>query len=319
MTTAFDRTANIPSFTSPAGASALPPFPKRAMAFGVLLPIALLLMLGWSIVGAERGYQETLNRASQGARLLSTLAHLDEVLSMSAVVAAWTGDPIWEDRYRDNLVRYRTAVTESLALVPEPERGRVAPLGQEITRRPEDLEIKVFELARAGHVEEARQILDQGEYRHLKNASRWALQNFRTSLSVTLEREKDAAHDAMARWKMLAGVGLLAMMAAWAELARRMLRWRDRLLRGCDNRLAQAEEHFVHYISDFSRSMAAMTESLTFSARQLRANCQSILEHSAPDVGDTPPPVPSHRRGTPTLRVISNDGRPAPDSHDYRQ
>lgn len=286
----------LPTATTAEGA-ALPSFPKRTLCVGILVPLALLGWLIWSITGAERAYQVSLNRSSQVTRLVSTLAHLDEVLSMSTVVAAWAGNDAWEGRYREHLSRFQATITETLELAPETARSQIEDLAAAIAHRPVDIEIQVFERARAGRFEEARQLLDQPDYRRLKDIGRSSLHSFRDALTRAMERNDAEVRDDMARKELFAGVGLVLALVIWLELLRRVLRWRDQLVRACDTRLIEAENHLVRYIHDFSRSMAAMTESLTLSARQLRSNCQHILDGNpaaTPVVPTTGPSAPAN-------------------------
>ena len=83
-----------------AGASELrASFPTRVLALSLLLTALILGGLVYSV----RSINVTVTRADarflRAARLQGTIIHLDEVLTMSARMAALTGDGQWERRY----------------------------------------------------------------------------------------------------------------------------------------------------------------------------------------------------------------------------
>ena len=74
--------------------------PRRFLTATVLLSAIVLAWLGLRTYGGYRLARQTTERASQIERLRGTITHLDEVLTMSARMAAVTGEPEWEERYQ---------------------------------------------------------------------------------------------------------------------------------------------------------------------------------------------------------------------------
>ena len=100
-----------------------------------------------------------------GGRVL----HLDEVLTMSARMAAATGDPAWEARYRVHEPQLDGAITE-LAL-----EGAAAERIGAANRRLVEMENRAFAFVRQGRRGEAQALLSLKEYEEQKAAYAGAL------------------------------------------------------------------------------------------------------------------------------------------------
>lgn len=88
-------------------------FPIRLLTVACLLTTMAFAWFGWIIFDARRdlkGYAVQLSRIEQ---LRGVIAHLDEVLTMSARMAAATGDSRWEERYRQFEPQLDAAITET--------------------------------------------------------------------------------------------------------------------------------------------------------------------------------------------------------------
>ena len=85
-------------------------FPMRFLTAAVILTG---LALAWFARGTYQLYQDARTarqRDFEIAEWRSTIIHLGELLTMSAHMAAATGDPRWEQRYRDNKEYLQAAV-----------------------------------------------------------------------------------------------------------------------------------------------------------------------------------------------------------------
>ena len=81
--------------------------------------IASLALLGWTVREGIANYRESaaaFQRSVRVAELRGTIGYLDEWLSMSARLAAASGDRRWVDLYVDGVPKLDAAVTEALAI-----------------------------------------------------------------------------------------------------------------------------------------------------------------------------------------------------------
>lgn len=92
---------------------ALGRFPMRFLTAAVILTG---IVLAWSSWGAYRSYQITKLAKQRNIRieqLRGSIIHFDEVLTMSARMAAATGDLVWEERYRHFEPQLESAINEA--------------------------------------------------------------------------------------------------------------------------------------------------------------------------------------------------------------
>src|ERR1700751_5638212 len=101
-------------------------FPLLFLAVVALLTSAVLGWLGWN---TYRSYQVTTvirDRLFRIQELEGVITHLDEVLTLSARIAAATGDPVWERRYRHYEPMLDSAIQEVIRLEPNAYRSQAA-------------------------------------------------------------------------------------------------------------------------------------------------------------------------------------------------
>jgi two-component system sensor histidine kinase/response regulator len=93
--------------------------PLTALATGVILTLALFALVGWMVRSIYRDFQEIAYHEMRLQELSGLIVHLDEVLTMSARMAASTGNIEWEKRYRSFEPHLDKAIKETMALAPE--------------------------------------------------------------------------------------------------------------------------------------------------------------------------------------------------------
>ena len=81
-------------------------------ALALVVTFAFLLLPIWNTWRFYRASEELSTEELRLQRLVGTIMHLDEVLTMSARMAAATGDSHWEERYWE----YEPEVDAAIAL-----------------------------------------------------------------------------------------------------------------------------------------------------------------------------------------------------------
>lgn len=112
--------------------------------------------------------QNKEQRELRGIELKQTILYLDEVLTMSARMAASTGEPEWEERYNSFVPKLDRAIEEALSIFPEIYQGAAAQLTNEANDKLIEMETRSFELVRAGKLEAARSLLFGSKYEDQK-------------------------------------------------------------------------------------------------------------------------------------------------------
>jgi hypothetical protein len=88
-------------------------FPIRLLTVALVLTTMACAGFGWIIFDARRDSEMFRDRLSRIEELRGVIVHLDEVLTMSARMAAVTGDSRWEERYRQFEPQLDAAIKET--------------------------------------------------------------------------------------------------------------------------------------------------------------------------------------------------------------
>ncbi|MGZ5552413.1 MAG: hypothetical protein ACXWHF_02110 [Chthoniobacterales bacterium] len=88
-------------------------FPIRLLTLVCLLTIMAFAWFGWILFDVGRDAKVFLDKGSRIEELRGVIVHLDEVLTMSARMAAVTGDSRWEERYRQFEPQLDAAIKET--------------------------------------------------------------------------------------------------------------------------------------------------------------------------------------------------------------
>jgi methyl-accepting chemotaxis protein PixJ len=133
----------------------------------LLFSVAMTGTSAWNVWRIYQGLQTTVDRQFKLQDLSGKIIHLDEVLTMSARMAASTGSTRWEDRYNQYVPKLDESIKEVLKDIPASEQAN--PEQTDIANKKlVDLETKAFELNRKGKSQEALSLLLGAEYEKQK-------------------------------------------------------------------------------------------------------------------------------------------------------
>ncbi|MDM8348798.1 ATP-binding protein [Pseudomonas sp. sp1636] len=158
-----DRLRAAQSMSRP-GADTGTPFPLPWLAGGLLLSVVVLLaMLGFAF-DSLRSVTTVQLRDLRLQELSGRIVHLDEVLSMSARMAATTGDLQWERRYRQSEPQLDAAIKTTLQLTRQSESAEASAQTDAANLKLVAMENQAFALVRAGQHDQAKQVLFSEAY-----------------------------------------------------------------------------------------------------------------------------------------------------------
>ncbi len=134
--------------------------------FGVILfvTLALFLCAGWNYWHSYNVIKKIHGRNLRLQKLVGTIVHLDEVLTMSARMGAKTGDLQWEERYLKFEPQLDTAIKEAKKIAPDPFLVSAANNTNEANKKLVKIEKQAFELVRNGQHQAASALLFSNEY-----------------------------------------------------------------------------------------------------------------------------------------------------------
>jgi len=140
--------------------------PIRLLTVAWLITLAVLAALGWSAWDSHHRLASVVQRAHQIQALQGRIVYLDEVLTMSARMAAESGDLSWEKRYREFEPQLDAAIKEALELLPDFKGAKQTDAANERLVRLENL---AFDFVRQKQAQQAAELLGGAEYAALKS------------------------------------------------------------------------------------------------------------------------------------------------------
>jgi methyl-accepting chemotaxis protein PixJ len=133
----------------------------------LLLSVAMTGTSAWNVWRIYQGLQTTVDRQFKLQDLSGKIIHLDEVLTMSARMAASTGSTKWEDRYNQYVPKLDESIKEVLKDIPAAEQANPEQTDT-ANKKLVDIETKAFELNRKGKSQAALSLLLGAEYEKQK-------------------------------------------------------------------------------------------------------------------------------------------------------
>ena len=200
----------------------------RVFTLAAVVTLAFLILPSWYAWNAYRASEQLSAHELQLQRVAATVVHLDEVRTMSARMAAATGERGWERRYQRFAPQLEEAMRQMIRLAAgsyaaAAERTEAA--NQVLVR----LENQALALVREGKSREAAEVLSSPAYREYQGAFTGGVRFLTTTID---ERFQDALQRSERR---LVGAGALTVLSAVTLLAAWVgvfaLLWRHRTQR----------------------------------------------------------------------------------------
>jgi uncharacterized membrane protein YdbT with pleckstrin-like domain len=135
--------------------------PIQFLSVAWLITVLVLVGFVWKAYDSHRRFEETAHRSVEIQGLRGQIIYLDEVLTMSARMAAATGDPRWETRYREFQPQLDLALVEAQLVVPDAQATAQTEAANIALVEMED---RAFDLIREDKLAEARDVLFSEEY-----------------------------------------------------------------------------------------------------------------------------------------------------------
>ncbi len=243
-------------------------FPTRSLAFGLLLTTALIGIGSWNAWRLYTGMKTLATSQLRLTQLNGVIVHLDEVLTMSARMAAVTGDPRWQARYEEYVPELDRAIQEVLTMAPDLRTRSFSQQTDVANQALVEMEMRAFALARAGERTEATRVLFGQEYEKQKKI-------YAAGMVSTMKEATDSFDDKVRshghRVMMLVGVGatlFVLLTALWLRIAL--------LIRGHLSARNRAETALVETNEMLERRVAERTAELSEALASLEINHQRL-------------------------------------------
>ncbi len=245
----------------------------RFLAATFFVTMAAPVWMGWSSYRSIDRIEAQQRRAARMAELKGAIVHMDEVLTMSARMAAATGDPQWERRYRTFEPKLDAAIKEAMELVPAAGSGEVAAKTDAANIALVAMENRAFELVRKSRHNEATAILFGDEYTRHKRAYAEGMIEFSAVIDERINNTLGQNRHVAMNHALVAGTVVALLAFIWVVFLRAARRWRASLAENEDRLIHQSED-----LSELNRSLEKKVEQRT---RKLAESNESLTQEVA--------------------------------------
>ncbi|MDT4966449.1 MAG: hypothetical protein QOJ64_1186 [Acidobacteriota bacterium] len=239
------------------------PFSIKLFVVALVFTGAVLAWLSWSTYALYTEDTIVQSQLFRNEELRSTIIYLDEVLTMSARMAAATGDPQWEARYRRFEPQLDQAIKQILVLAPLQTLAQTSAANAILV----ELENQAFTMVRKNRLEEARAILFSEKYERQKEI-------YALGMSSSIEELKMEATQASERNKavvsIVAAIVVFGLsLFSWLAIIRRMQKAQAALRSSITTR-EQTEEVLRRAQHELESRVNERTSELTLANTSLR-------------------------------------------------
>lgn len=188
---------------------------------GVVTGVVIIWLIGATLASSHLA-EKTTTQSVEFEKLAGEITHLDEVLTMSARMAAVTGDLMWEERYLANAPDLDAAIVSAIAAAGRADAYTGAAQTSEANLKLIAMEARAFDLVRDGRAPAALTLLFSQAYEIEK--ARYADGNemfigyLRDELAMSLAAKKHHIDLSL----MAALVALTAAVGFWWMMARQI-------------------------------------------------------------------------------------------------
>ncbi|MFW6158303.1 MAG: ATP-binding protein [Planctomycetota bacterium] len=146
------------------------PLPVKLLAAALILTVVVLAGLGWFISVAHRNFHRASTRQAQLELSWGRVVQTEELLQMSAYVAAATANPWWEGRYRFFKHSLKSAEQDVRALAPRLFLTHAGERRDAVMGELRALEARALQRVRRGDQDAALGLLNGETYRSRRAA-----------------------------------------------------------------------------------------------------------------------------------------------------
>ncbi len=183
----------------------------RATFAGAAISTAVLIVwFIWTGTNTRDEFRTASQKAVRVAELRGTIAYLDEWLTMSARMAAATGELRWVERYKEVGPRLDAAIAEADAIATPEVRAAMAATTSEAHRDLVTMERRSLSLAAEGNVAAAKALLDSPEFTYIKDVYATGIEIFGQELTTLAEQRATALTNRA--WLEVTGLGLSTVL-----------------------------------------------------------------------------------------------------------
>jgi len=270
------------------------PSPTGLLLSMLVLTLGVIGWLSWTVFDANRTLTTTVATDIRLYELRGIIVHLDEVLTMSARMAAFTGDRAWTDRYNTYVPQLDAAIQEAISLAPAQLAAEIRAETDAANLHLVKLETQALADAEQHRLADAQAVLFSAEYEQQKQVYASGMAKLLAYVQDRVELRQQAQQQRARIVVSVLTVSLVLLLSTWLVVLRSLrssVAVREALLvtqareQTLEQTRSQQELVIAERTAELREALRAIEERealLTDSVRDLRQSEATIRELSAP-------------------------------------
>lgn len=201
----------------------------KALLIGIIASVLIISVLGWTIFRIHVREDNPQNNIGTLNINMSRIMLLDEMLTMSARMAASSGDLSYEERYNKYLPELDILIKKIIRNLPEAQGDHHGKEMNAAYIQLVEMEKRAFALVHAGKRSEASALLESSEYFRQKEIYAKGLITARDAMAALNEQSIVWRHSLKIALFGLCFIVLFLLFMAWMFMIRNAHRWSTEL------------------------------------------------------------------------------------------
>lgn len=183
-----------------------------AVSVATVVSAALMGLTAWNTLSIYQKFTDSLEKSIKLNQLSDQVIYYDEVLTMSARMAATTGNLVWEDRYQSFDPKLTQAIQEILNLAPEYQENFTKV--NEANTNLVEMELQAFNLVRQNQEDQALRVLLGPNYSEQKQIYNETLKVANDQIAKLLAQDIEESKRRLIQSSVLAGISIPVILLA---------------------------------------------------------------------------------------------------------
>lgn len=252
--------------------------PVRLVLLGVGLTIFLSVPPIWMTSQAYLSFSHIIKQDFRLRQLSDEITYFDEVLTMSALMNAATGDQKWERRYRQTEPQLDASIQESIAITSDVYSSADAEKTDAANQQLIELESQSFDLVSQGRQQEAFSLLSSSRYATLKQQYKQGVERRNQAIEAQLEQQIRRYQQQLIFSISLSSLILALLIPIWL-LVLKILKTHLERLRQAQNSLKDVNENLEKLVEERSRDLREKNAQLDQALSELKQTQIQVVQN----------------------------------------
>lgn len=226
----------------PVIASKIRRFPAFFMGLAIFLTVGVFSLLAFDSYYWYKTLLTNTNSYLRLEELRGEIIRLDELLAMSARMAAVTKDLSWEERYKQYEPKLNAAIKEAITLAPSSRSGNSVVETDTANMRLAQMEKRAFELLHKNESKAANELLLSEAYWEQKAIYARGMEKFNRELKAVIDATTRKKHKEALSQIALVSFAVGVLLLAWVMVLRALKKWEKFFARQNSQLFLQANE-----------------------------------------------------------------------------